>query len=172
MRLQKTALTQRIHKESLLETIRSDEANVLLLLEWGILPEQPLGWRSVWMLRQLLTKDDPRLKKHISTIIDCFSLFNESQKREWLKVLKDQTANDDEEGALFDLAISEWKNIHNHPALRASAVAIVFEMVLKYPELKNELAHLMGDDYLNHLSPGIKKGVMRHWDKLTNKLRI
>ncbi|MEO1256034.1 MAG: hypothetical protein AAFY41_14285, partial [Bacteroidota bacterium] len=105
----------------MLEKIQSEKENVDLLLNWGLLDEQPLGWRAAWLLRLVLKKNDPRLKDRLSEILSRFSSFSESQKREWLKTMEHQTIEEDQEGILFDLAITEWRNIHNHPALRASA---------------------------------------------------
>jgi len=168
MRLQKSNLTERIHKESLLEQIRSEDGNTLLLLEWSQLLEQPLGWRATWMLRQVLTKNDPRLKDHISAVLERFPNFNESQKREWMKLLEHQETSDDEEGILYDLSMLEWRNIHNHPALRASAILVVFKIIKKYPELVNELNHLMTQEYLEALSPGIQRSVLKSWNSISN----
>ena len=167
MRLQKSNLTERIHKESLLEQIRSEDENTILLLEWSQLLEQPLGWRATWMLRQVLAKNDPRLKNHISAVLERFPNFNESQKREWIKLLEHQETSDDEEGILYDLCMLEWKNIHNHPALRASAILVVFKILKKYPELANELNHLMSSDYLESLSPGIKRVIIKNWNLIS-----
>ena len=161
MILLKTDLTQRIHKESILEKIRSEEGNFQLLLKWGLLTEQPLGWRSVWLLRQILEKNDTRLQSSVTDILNSFPTFNGSQKREWLKGLENQHINEDDEGILFDLCVIEWQKIQNHAALRASAFNILFKIVKKYPELKEELSHLMTYDYIDTLSPGIRKGVLK-----------
>lgn len=163
MILKKTDLTQRIHKETILDKIRSEKENFNLLLKWGQLSEQPLAWRSVWLLRQILERNDPRLKSSISEIISLFSSFNDSQKREWLKVLESQNLNADDEGVLFDLCVNEWKKISNHAALRASATRIIFSVLKKHPELKEELSYLMTHDYVEALSPGIRKGVLKSW---------
>lgn len=165
MILEKKNLTERIHKESLLEKIRSEKQNLDLLLRWSLLNEQPLGWRSTWLLRQIIKKKDPIIQPHVSTVLELFSSFNESQKREWLKTLENQIINEDEEGILFDLCISEWKNVHNHPALRASAINMIFELLKKYPELKSELNHLMTTEYIASLSPGIQRSVLKTWNR-------
>ncbi len=166
MVLEKTDLTQRINKECLLDKIRSEKQNIYLLLKWSRLSEQPLGWRAAWLLRQVIEKDDVAIKSHVSDILEQFSLFNESQKREWLKLLEKQTMCEDEEGMLFDICINEWKKIQSHPALRASACNILFKVLKKYPELKEELNHLMTSDYMESLSPGIKRIIIRTWKDL------
>ena len=163
MKLLKTDLTQRIHKESMLRKVRADENNINLLLEWSMLKEQPLGWRAIWILKQVLKKNDPRLLPHIDKVLDHFTTFNESQKREWLKTLEHQLINEDQEGLLFDLCVTEWKKIQNHPALRASSIQVIFKLLKKYPELKDELNHLMGAEYLETLSPGIRRIILRNW---------
>ena len=166
MVLQEADLTTRIHKESLLAKIKSDKDNFSKLLRWSLLNAQPLGWRATWLLRQIVEKRDPRIAKVISQVIEQYRQFNHSQRREWLKMLIDQHISEDEEGQLFDLCIEEWKQIHNQPALRASAIFLVFSFLKKYPELINELNHLMTADYLDELSPGIKKGVLTQWHSI------
>lgn len=150
----------------MLAKIRSEEKNIDLLLQWSMDTDQPLGWRSVWLLRQVLKKNDPILEPHIKKVLDLYASFNESQKREWLKALESQSLDDDEEGILFDHCMNEWKKIQNHPALRASAANIIFKVVKKYPELKEELMHLMSNEYLDTLSPAIKKGVVKQWNQM------
>ncbi|MEM7296884.1 MAG: hypothetical protein AAF391_01295 [Bacteroidota bacterium] len=150
----------------MLTKIRSDDKNIDLLLQWSIVTDQPLGWRSVWLLRQILKKNDPILRPHIQKALDLFTTFNESQKREWLKLLENQDLDDDEEGFLFDHCINEWKRINYHPALRASAASILFKVLKKYPELKEELSHLMTSEYMESLSPGIKRITIRTWKDL------
>ncbi len=133
MKLQESDLTNRIHKESLLEKIKTDQENLAILLDWSLATEQPLGWRATWLLKQLVIKNDPRLTHYFQSVIDKFLLFNESQKREWLKILINQDVSEDEEGMLFDLCIIEWKKIQNHPALRSSAFHFIAKTIKKFP---------------------------------------
>ena len=118
------------------------------------------------MLRQIINKDDRRISEVIPRVIDQYEQFNHSQRREWLKILIDQNIAEEEEGLLFDLCVAEWKQIHSQPALRASAIFLVFSLLNKYPDLLNELNHLMTSEYLDELSPGIKKGVLRQWESM------
>jgi len=164
MELQVSDLTSRIHKDSLLEKIKSEETNFHKLLQWSLLDEQPLAWRATWLLRQITAKNDSRIALVISEVIAGYPGFNHSQRREWLKLLSNQNFTEEQEGELYDLCLSEWKNIANQPALRASAIDLLFTILKKYPELTNELAHLMTSDYLDALSPGIKKGVVKQWN--------
>ena len=166
MELKQTDLTTRIHKESLLEKIKASESNIEKLFQWSLSTEQPLGWRATWMMKQLLRKNDPRLVPFVAPALDRFMEFNESQKREWLRTLLDQQISEDEEGKLFDLCINEWKKIHNHPALRSTAIQHLIKIIKKFPELKGELNHLMEAAYLESLSPAIKKSAMKQWQSL------
>ena len=169
MILQKKDLTERIHKDSILKKIKSEGENKRLLLEWAQLDDQPIGWRATWLLRHVLEPNDLLLQPEILSILDRFNSFNPSQKREWLRALEHQKLNENEEGKLYDLAITEWKQIHNHPALRAAAVSIVLNILRKYPELKEELVHLMSTEYLQSLSPGIQRSVIKSWNRFLDK---
>ena len=163
MILKKADLTKRLNKDSVLEKIRSDKKNIHLLLEWSQLTEHPIGWRSSWLLRQSVQKNDSTLKPYIGAVLKKFTSFNESQKREWLKLLSNQTMSENEEGILFDISVSEWKKVNNHPALRSSAFNIMFRILQTYPELRVELSHLMTSDYVDSLSPGIKRIILKSW---------
>ncbi|NQZ78034.1 MAG: hypothetical protein HRT61_18315 [Ekhidna sp.] len=167
MILKRSDLTQRIHKESLLAQIQSDTNNFDLLLTWSLESDQPVGWRSAWLLRQILKVKDSRLSGKIAVMLSRFQTFNESQKREWLKALLNQELTDEEEGVLFDFCMSEWQKISNHPALRASAIQVIFKILTAYPELKDELTHVMTPEYTESLSPGIQKGVLKSWNKIS-----
>ena len=166
MELKKADLTNRIHKTSLLEKIHADPDHFDKLLNWSFLKEQPIGWRATWLLKQVVDKNDPRLGHQISQLIEQFPKFNESQKREWLRILIYQEFTDDDAGYLFDLCMLEWKNIHNHPALRSSAFQILMRIFKKFPELVTELTHLMTPEYLEPLSPAIRKGILKQWNSL------
>lgn len=163
MDINESDLTSRIHKDSLLKKIRSNSNNIGKLLSWSLQKEQPLGWRATWLLRQVTSKNDAQIINVIPSVIELYRTFNHSQRREWLKTLMDQDIAEEYEGKLYDLCIEEWKNINNHPALRASALYLVFSLLRKYPELTNELTHLMTTDYLDALSLGIKTGIERQW---------
>lgn len=166
MILQQKELLTRIHKEALLSKIRSEEQNVDLLLAWSQLTQQPIGWRATWLLRQVLKKNDTRLHPHIPSVLKKFSDFNESQKREWLKAMRNQSMNEEEEGMLFDLSINEWRTISRHPALRASAAVIIIRVLKNYPELNREIQHLFEEHYLTSLSPGIRRSLEKSLQKL------
>ncbi len=163
MLLKKKDLTERIHKERLFEKIKSEERNIDLLIKWSQLTKQPLAWRATWLLKQTLNKNDTIIKEITPNVLKQFTLFNESQKREWLKILEKQELSDHEEGILFDLCMTEWGKVHNHPALRASAIVVIFKILKKYPELKSELNHVMSTEYTESLSPGIQRSILKSW---------
>ena len=169
MNLTKADLLGRIHKDSLVETIQASDENVGLLLSWSLSTAQPLGWRSTWILKQIIRKNDPRIGPYLSQAIDRFSHFNKSQQREWLKILAHQKLTEEQEGLLFDSCIAEWKNLGNQPSLRSSAIEIVFSILKKYPELHHEMVHIMTKEYVETLSAGIRKGVVKKWESIQGK---
>lgn len=167
MLLQESDLCNRLQKETLLKKIEGEPENFSLLLDWSLLAKKPLGWRAAWLLRQISVKNDARILPAIDRVISNYSKFDESQKREWLKNLYEQPLTDEQEGMLFDLCITDWQKIGHHPALRASSLQLVFRILKKYPELIQEVNHLMVEDYLSPLSPGIRRSLEKQWLKLS-----
>lgn len=167
MNLRESDITSNFQKETILIRILSSKANIYKLIQWSVSIEQPLGWRATWLLKHSLTKNDINIPGHlIQVVIDQFSDFNHSQKREWLKILDDQSIDENLEGMLFDLCIHEWIKINNQSALRSAAFHLILKSIKKFPDLKNEVAHLMTPEYISTLSDGIRKGVIKHWNSL------
>ena len=64
-----------------------------------------------------------------------------------------------QESILLDLCIRLWKEIQKTPSLRFTAFRFMHIIILKYPELKNEIKFYTEKKYIETLSPGIKKSI-------------
>lgn len=110
--------------------------------------------------------NDERLKKHIDLILSTLLDRNESQQREFLRILFKMKLSENQEAILFDNCIEIWKSIHKKPGVRYAAFKILIKTAEKYPELLNEIFILTQPHYIDTLSKGAKHSINKILMKL------
>ena len=65
------------------------------------------------------------------------------------------------EGTLFDSCLFAWEDVKKQPSVRYNALLILQKIAIKHPDLCRELSHLAQPQYLETLSPAIRKSVYR-----------
>lgn len=105
--------------------------------------------------------NDGRVKKYIKPILACIKSKNDGHQRELLKILYRMKLSDKEEGTVFDICIRLWEQISKDPSVRMTALKFIFKIAKQHPELLNEITPLMQVQYLELLSPGVKRSVNR-----------
>lgn len=128
--------------------------------------EEPFCWRAAWMIGGDLKKNDPRITPYISKILELLPEFEDGHQRELLKILLQVQLTEEQESLLFDLSVDLWEQIRKKPSVRYFAFRAMVEVAKKYPELNNEILLLSQPHYVNPLSPGIRKGVLKTVRKL------
>jgi hypothetical protein len=83
----------------------------------------------------------------------------DNQQRELLKVLERMEIKEESEGFLFDHCVRIWKNIDLQPSVRFSAMKILTDITKRYPELSKEIFLLTRNQYMQSLSPGVRKSI-------------
>lgn len=131
------------------------------LIELAFSNKQPYSWRAAWLLWSCIKKNDIRLQKHVSNIIEKIDTVNDSQSRELLKTIFLMEVDETLEGKLFNICINIWENTNKAQSVRYNAFKIILKITNKYPELKEELNHLTGNEYFETLSKGIKYSLLR-----------
>lgn len=121
--------------------------------------EQPMSWRATWILKHSIQKNDTRIQYFIDDFIELIPKTNNSQQRETLNILLKMKLDDEQEGKLFDVCMGLWENITKPAAVRYLSFKFIFNVCEKYPELKGELDFICQEQYLENISPGIKKGI-------------
>jgi len=125
------------------------------------------SWRSAWIINNAMKKNDNRIKKPLTKIIQSIIGKDDGHQRELLKVvMKMEPLNEKAEGYFFDVCTNLWEAVNKQPAVRYYAGCYMITMAEKYPEIKNELEVLFGDYYTQSLSPGIKRIFERKLAKL------
>ena len=123
--------------------------------------EKPQSWRAAWLIGQLITKNDKRIKPHIKSILKAIKEKEDGHQRELLKILMKMNLSEKQEGILFDECISIWEDINKSSSVRGFAFLIITNTVKKYPELISEIGFLTQEHYTETLSPGIRHSVIK-----------
>jgi len=121
----------------------------------------PICWRAAWLISAAMKSNDPRLVPFIDPILEVLPHKLDGHQRELLKVLEKMHLSENQESVLYDECVTIWEAIRKKPATRYFAFRQMVKMVEKYPELINEIHAVTQTQYINTLSPGIKRGVMK-----------
>lgn len=155
-------LTGRLSKNELMSYFSSSDERFSIAAELAKSDKQPQGWRATWTLGHCSSDNDTRLTEHIPGFIEALGIVErDGHRRELLRLLYRNPVPDDYAGTLFDNALSIWESINLSPGLRYYAFITILRFVNKYPELKDENAHMTSDRYCETLSPGIRNGVRK-----------
>ncbi len=125
----------------------------------AISDKQPYSWRAAWLLWSCMKENDSRLQEFVKTIIDTIPETSDSQQRDLLIILQKMDIKEEYEGLLFDHCATVWGEINKRPSVRINAFKMMVKIVQKHPELSHELVFLTGDQFINTLSPGVKKSI-------------
>jgi hypothetical protein len=117
------------------------------------------SWRAAWILSICIKGNEKRIQAYAGLIINSLAGKADGHQRELLKILLKMELNEDQEGLLFDFCVNLWKNIHKQPSVRSTALKIIVKITRRYPDLSKEVILLTKGQYLNTLSPTIKKSV-------------
>lgn len=158
-------LTTRHTKEEMLAvTQRTPKAKPQLV---GMLHRvDDVGWRAAWLLGHLMEKDDLAVKPHVTNLIELLPGKKDGHQRELLKVLDKMDLNDDQEGHLFNYCMDIWEEVGKSPSVRYVAFKTMIAIAVHYPELKKELRDLLDPQYVDALSPGIRRSLEKNFRSL------
>ncbi len=127
----------------------------------AIADKQAYSWRAAWLLWSCMEINDPRLSPFITAIIECLEIKPDGHQRELLKILYRMELSEEQEGFLFDLCMNVWEKIGKAPSVRHNAFRMIVKIASKYPDLSNEIALITQSHYLDTLSPGVRRAVMK-----------
>lgn len=127
----------------------------------AISKKQPYSWRAAWLLWSCMEQNDPRIQGYIKSIISTIETKDDGHQRELLKILLQMELNEEHEGFLFNVCVTVWEKINKKPSVRFTAFKFISKMAKKYPDLRHEITFLTQNQYLDTLSPGVKKSVYK-----------
>ena len=116
----------------------------------------------------VLKLEDQFFQKYHLKIIKGISEKESGHQRELLKLVIDKNLSEEEEGRLFEVCIEIWKDIHKKPGTRSYAFKFIHQVVLKYPEIKNELVGLFESEYLENMNHNYPLAYLKRQNVLHN----
>jgi len=123
--------------------------------------KQPYSWRAAWLLWSCMEENDQRIQGYIRNIINTLTTKNDDHQRELLKILLQMELNEEYEGFLFNVCVTVWEKINKKPSVRLTAFKIIVKIAKKYPDLSHEIIFLTQNQYLDSLSPTVKRSISR-----------
>jgi hypothetical protein len=127
----------------------------------AISEKQPYAWRASWVLWSYMKTDDTRVKPFLKKIIHAIEGKPQGQQRELLKIIYFMELSEENEGPLFDICTKIWLEIKKSPSVRMNSLKVLVKIAQKHPALKEEILFLTRKEYLETLSPGVKRSISK-----------
>jgi 8-oxo-dGTP diphosphatase len=139
------------------------------LLAFSFSDDSKLAFRASWTLTKVCDKFPDLIYPHLNTIIARLeTLENESAMRSFLRIisLSDiEKISERDQGILADHCFSMLKSGFSAIAIKAYSMEILYKLVLKYPELRNELSAI-----ISMLQPEGSAGILSRGRQILKKL--
>lgn len=120
---------------------------------------QPEGWRSAWVLSELIKKDKSVIKNQnefIEKIIDKLDKFNSpGQIREFLKVILMFDISEKHMGKLISLSFDWLLQVDADKSFKVHGMQIIYNYSKQEPDLLIELKLIL-EELVTYESPGVK----------------
>lgn len=149
------------YKSGMVSYLNSHPEDFEEAVELAIGDKQPYSWRAASLVWKCMEKNDQRIKGYLEKIIESIPTKRDGHARELLIILQQMELEEDQEGKVFDICMSIWEKIGKQPSVRYHAFKQLSSIAKKYPELLNEIAFLTESMYMDPLSAGVKRGVIR-----------
>jgi hypothetical protein len=130
-------------------------------IKLAITDKQPYSWRAAWLLWSCMEENDQRIQGYLKRIINTISDKNDDQQRELLIILQKMEINEKLEGLLFNHCVTVWEKISKKPSVRYNAFKIIVKIAKKHPDLSHEIVFLTQDQYMDSLSPTVKRSISK-----------
>jgi hypothetical protein len=164
-----TNLPSGVEREFIIRDVGNSEEKFLLLLELALHEKDPLAWRATWVLDGcdelhpgMATNQISRITRRLPDLESMGSL------RSLLRLLCRYEIPEEDQGLLIDLCFGYLVSELYPLAVKVHAMQIIYNHVLLYPELKNELITVIEDQMENN-SIGFKSRGKRIISKLKKK---
>ncbi|HAZ03158.1 MAG TPA: hypothetical protein DCY97_13470 [Marinilabiliales bacterium] len=125
------------------------------LVEMVLSHQEVVASRAAWVLEKLSGNYSGLLDAHIPKIIKSLSAIPSSSTRRTIaKVLMFHQIPEESEGELLDFCLRMIEAAKEPVAVKANCMTLVFSLLPKYPELKNEIFALI-ENQIPYSSPAI-----------------
>lgn len=156
-------------KELLIREVLNSAQKFNTLLDIAFYEKDPLAWRAAWVLDGSDEQAPGLASNNISIIIQKLSgLKSKGTLRSLLRLLCRYDIHDEDQGILVDLCFKYLVSELYPVAVKVYSMQIIYQHVLIYPELKEELITVIQDQLENN-SIGFKargKRLIRDMEKM------
>lgn len=155
-----------IEKELYINEVQSFPEKFKTLVDIALIEKDPLAWRAAWVLDGSDEKSPGLARDYISAIVCKLpEVKSKGSIRSLLRMLCRYEIHEDDQGILIDLCFKYLVSELYPVAVKVHAMQIVYQHVLIYPELKDELVTVIMDQVGNN-TVGFKSRGMRIIKKL------
>jgi hypothetical protein len=156
-------------RDLLIQEVIKTERHFNTLLQLALHEKDPLAWRASWVLDGSDEQKPGLALAYITEIVRALpGLKSKGSLRSLLRLLCRYDIPEEEQGLLIDLCFSYLVSELYPLAVKAHAMMIIYNHVLKYPELKDEFITVMQDQIDNN-SVGFKsraRNLIKQMEKL------
>jgi DNA-directed RNA polymerase subunit L len=121
---------------------------------------KPHARRAATLVWSCIVEDDERVRPFVNEIIKALPSKSDDHQRELLKILLPMTLDDEQEGTLFNVAVSLWEQIGKNPSVRFTAFRMMAKIARNHPELASEMKLYTQPEYLETLWITAKKSIL------------
>ena len=140
-----------IEKELYIIEVQSSPEKFKSLLDIALVEKDPLAWRAAWVLDGSDEKSPGLARDYISTVVCKLpEIKSNGSIRSLLRMLCRYDIREDDQGILIDLCFKYLVSEFYPVAVKVHAMQIVYQHVLIYPELKEELVTVIQDQEGNN----------------------
>ena len=147
------------YKNEMISFLKSHPEYFEEAIQLAISDKQPYSWRAAFLLWDSIEENDKRIQKHIKSIVNCIQEKEDGHQRELLKILYKMKISGKYEGRIFNICMNLWEQISKTPSVRMIAFKFILKIAKKHPELFEEINFLTQEQYLESLSPGVKRSI-------------
>ena len=149
------------YKDEMISFLKSHPEYFDEAIQLSISDKQPYSWRAAFLLWGTIEENDKRIKKHIKSIVNSIPGKEDGHQRELLKILYKMKIGGKYEGQIFNICMNLWEQINKKPSVRMIAFKFIYKIAKKHPELLDEIVFITDEQYLESLSPGIRRTVTK-----------
>ncbi len=136
--------------------ILKNPEHIPFLIDIAFSDDKNLSLRAAWTLDKVSEKNINLLNNYLSSIIKKLpEIKRTGTLREITKVLILQNIPQKYESLILDFCISVIESVKQPVAVKANCMTLIFKLLPKYPELKNEITEII-ESQIPHNSAGFK----------------
>ena len=149
------------YKAEMIAYMEKNPGRIKELIKLALTIRPPYSWRAAWLLSSCVVGNESLIKEYIPEIINFLPEAKDGQKRDLINTVRKIDVGEEYEGKLFDICVDVWCHTSKIPSVRYNAFKFMVQMVEKYPELYNEVKILTQGHYMETLTPGIRRSLMK-----------